>query len=201
MQDIGIDELLRGEYGLRDDAVRIVRAAMEAQSITRPGKTRIALSKRNAISRMIGARFLRTCHRVECRAKAEHPSKQRLDVAPEHCEVCGGSAADLAGANLREAMRRAGKCRLLVIGGTPNTQAEVLKQLGDAGEVRFVSNGEAHSSRTASENKGWADVIVIWATTPIDHKITTHYRGPRTITVAQRGAAALASGVASHLFR
>jgi hypothetical protein len=97
-------------------------------------------------------------------------------------------------------MRSSGKRRLLVLGGTPNTIRELRAQVGDAGEVGSVSAGQNHSARNAAEYESWADIIVVWASTPADHKVTNLYRNSaKTLTVAQRGVASLARAVTERL--
>ena len=52
----------------------------------------------------------------------------------------------------------------------------------------------------------WADLLVIWAPTPLPHKVSGLYRSdvcfvPRRVTVHRRGIEALATEVCDHLAR
>ena len=44
-------------------------------------------------------------------------------------------------------------------------------------------------------NVEWEDIIVVWASTPLEHRVSKHFEGrgdDRVITVDRRGIAALA---------
>ena len=51
-------------------------------------------------------------------------------------------------------------------------------------------------------NAKWEDIIVFWASTPPEHRVSKHFEGrgdDRVITVDRRGIAALAEAVIANL--
>ncbi len=96
-------------------------------------------------------------------------------------------------------MLRARRTKLLVVGGAPNSCDELKSLRGRRCELRFLTKDDKPRRRTSDSHVAWADVVVVWVSTQIDHKMTQAILGPRVITCAQRGVAALAQSVALHL--
>ena len=67
--------------------------------------------------------------------------------------------------------------RLLVVGGTPTTQAALTESLGSPLlEIRCIDGTQGtRSAYTVEADLDWADVLVTWATTPLPHKISLPY--------------------------
>ena len=204
LQDIDINLLLT-KFGLRKPEAEKVYASMVISGITRRGKRRIAISKKPDVAHLIKTQFVRACHKSKCRDEAARLASQkpamRLGVSPSDCEICKGSANDFALEQITQTMKLSGWVNLLILGGSRSTRQSIREALPHSRNIRFVTADSAHSGRVASENKRWADVIVIWASTAISHKVTSHYHGPKTITVARRGVASLAMDVTRHLER
>lgn len=202
MTDISIVELL-SRFGLENAASDAVRSAMEEAGLTRRGKLRIVSSKVPAVERLIASTFIRVCHKQVCRAAAATApaldGRRLLPVGVVNCEICHGSDNRRSVDLMTSAMVDAGRLRLLVVGGSPNTQKTLIELVAPPCEVRFVTNDMSQSTRDAGINLAWADVVVIWASTPIAHKTTKLYPSPKTITVGRRGVSALADGVTRHL--
>ncbi|MEX2598714.1 MAG: hypothetical protein WD533_03560 [Dehalococcoidia bacterium] len=171
--------------------------------LTRRGKARIALNKKPLAEKTLGTRLYRTCTARVCQAGANDASRGRMVVSAgkEHCQVCGGSDNALAVRQMAEAMREADKTRLLVVGGTPAMAKELARLLPPPCEARFVLKDDKRATKEAGQEAGWADVIVIWASTPIAHKTTELYKQYKPITVARRGISALAGEVVTSLAR
>jgi hypothetical protein len=136
------------------------------------------------------------CHRKGCRDVDD--SRERVVVSTESCEVCGGSPNRRAGLLARQALLAAGYRRLLVVGGTPSTHAALMEALGsDVLQIRCIDGTQPpRCSATVEADLDWADVMVIWATTPLPHKVSRPYtsRAPGRlpwITVARRGVEAV----------
>jgi hypothetical protein len=95
-------------------------------------------------------------------------------------------------------MLAAGYRRLLVVGGTRATHAALVDSLGSNDlEIRCVDGKQgSRSSFTVEADLDWADVLVIWATTPLPHRVSRAYTSRATrrlpwITVARRGVEAM----------
>lgn len=113
------------------------------------------------------------------------------------CDRCGGSVNKREALALIDTFAEHGLTRLLVVGGGPGTTEELRALLGDAIELRIV-DGESHNNATHAEAElAWADVVAIWGSTILPHKVSKLYTDRRAdyreklVTVTRRGAAAL----------
>ena len=148
---------------------------------------------------MIGAAVVRSCHKQACREQAQRDGRAVVEAAVSFSDVCGGEDNRTAVVAMVEAMRRTGRAKLLVVGGALNSVRELRELCAKRCEVRFLTLEDAPRRRTSDEQVRWADVVVIWASTPIPHKMTQAIRGHHVITCTRRGVAALAQTVAAHL--
>jgi hypothetical protein len=140
-----------------------------------------------------------------CAACMDAPRPAGVDVVLAEgtvpCEHCGGSVNKREALTLIEAFAARGLSRLLVVGGGPGTAEELVTLLGNAIELRIV-DGEAHRNQTQADSElAWADVVAIWGSTILPHKVSklytdrrVEYRG-KLCTVTRRGAAALCKTV------
>ena len=110
----------------------------------------------------------------------------------------GSKSAQRAGAG----NGKRGLSRVVVLGGT-NRKASRIRELTPAAiEWRFVDGLKRISSKEAASDLDWGDVVVIWATTPLLHRVSNLFaKGPRTITAPTTGIAALAREVAKFAVR
>jgi hypothetical protein len=203
--DTAIADLLRGEGFRSTVALATARAALESASLTRPGKMRIADEKldraRDAIERLL----VRHCSSPECIAVVAGDGRQPVDVERAHCSVCSGSNNTRALRRMGSACATAGVRRVLVVGGRPPMYAELQRTLGRDLELRFVDGtSNLPNGSDALRDCAWADLLVIWAPTPLPHKVSTLYRAgvcgvAHRVTVHRRGIEALAAEVVEHL--
>jgi len=193
--DVDIREFLEAE-GFAGDSLTRAREKLEAAGLTRPEKRRIVSSKLERARDVLRSQLIRVCHRKACRDVAD--VREHVLVSAAYCELCGGSPNRRAGALARQAMLAAGYRHLLVVGGSPSTQASLVKSLGsDVLEIRCIDGTQGtRCSNTVEADLDWADFMVVWATTPLPHKVSGPYtsraRGRLPwITVARRGVEAL----------
>jgi len=118
------------------------------------------------------------------------------------CDVCGSSVNKRAALALIDAFQARGLRRLLVIGGGPGTAEELRQQLAGKVDVRIV-DGEGHRNSTkADADLRWADVVAVWCSTILSHKVSKLYTDQRSsfrdklVSVPRRGVAALCKAVA-----
>ena len=117
------------------------------------------------------------------------------------CDRCGDSVNKRAALGLIEAFNRRGLRRLLVVGGGPGTATELRQLLDDAIELRIVDGESYRDATQAGSELAWADIVAIWASTILPHKISKLYTDRRAdfrdklITVTRRGTAALCMAV------
>ncbi len=208
MATISIDDLLWGA-GLADPAARAqARAILERHGLTRPGKVNMAAEKIPAARALLAERALLLCGDPSCAELAGPIAEGRegIVVTPAHCAVCAGSGQRRAGLLLARDLVAAGRPRLLLVGGTPHQQRALAQALTEGGaELRAVDGlGRGHSAAEAAHQVAWADVIAIWAATPLKHKVSQVYADaapPRAlrVTVARRGVESLCADVRAAL--
>ena len=193
-------EKLLGElgYGHPDARARALEV-LYAAGLTNPRKKAVAADKRERIRAALEAALVRRCPRCTERG----PADGRLAVPtvdPTDCDSCGGSANRLALIRAAEACRRGSIHRVLVVGGAPSVHA-VLRDLWPPGlELRIVPGTDRHTRTDAAANLAWADVVLVWGSTQLDHKVSRLYSRPgerRVVTVPRRGIEALADALAA----
>lgn len=202
--DLEIDRLL-AELGYRGEGSRaIARRALEEAKLTTSKKQRIAASKREQVEALLVRSFARACVQPVCQAAAAATGKAVVTVERAgDCESCGGSRNDEALERALQAMARAGWRRLLVVGGSPNAHREIRETVGDRLELRLIEGVEKRrTAKDARQQVDWADVVVIWGGTQLDHKVSTLYtdlRSPKVITATKRSVQALAETIVEAL--
>ncbi len=203
--DLEIDKLL-AELGYRGSAGATARQALEAVKLTSPRKQRIAESKREQVATTLTARFARACVGATCQAAAAATGKELVLVdAASDCEFCGGSRNEEALDRAAQAMLAAGVRKLLIVGGSPNSHREVRDAIGGRIELKLIEGVEKRrTGKDARQQVDWADLVVIWGGTQLDHKVSTLYTGlrsPKVITATKRSAQALAETIVEALQR
>lgn len=200
-QDLEIDALL-AELGFRGPAARaLARAALEAAGLTRPGKRNLAAAKRQRVEDLLGERFTLACPREHCRSAAAASGREVVVVegpAASACEFCGGSTNRSAWERALSAMARRGWRRLVVVGGSPALHTELRALVDGRIELRLIDGTARRTAQDAAHDLAWADRIVVWGATLLDHKVSQLYtdrRSPKVVTVARRGLTALAEAI------
>jgi hypothetical protein len=191
---------LLDELGYRPVAARAVEVLVAA-GLTNPRKSGIAREKREKVEAALAAAFVRLCAR--CAADAPRDGRERVPVSDAKlCDRCGGSANRLSVDRAAAACRRRGVRRVVVVGGSPGIHAS-LRQLWPADlELRIVPGTDRHTGRQAGANLAWADVVLVWGATQLDHKVSLLYtkeRLPKVIVAPRRGIEALADTLTEHL--
>jgi hypothetical protein len=205
---IVISEMLRG-LGLESPVAREqARSILERHGMTSPRKTNMSAEKVPEARALLSAHALLLCNNPDC-IKLAVPAaagREMIVVETSHCGICAGSGQRRAALLLARDMVAAGKPRLLLIGGTPHQHRELAQPLGEGGvEMRAVDGlKRAHSAAEASRQAAWADVVAIWAATPVKHKVTQVYTdaaSPRAlrVMVARRGLESLCADIRTAL--
>lgn len=183
------------------------RALLEAQGLTRAGRSRMAADKTAAAREQIARLLVKTCDDAGCvlLASEAKPRRQQVTVPQPFCAVCEGSNAKRAVLLMVRACRIGGMRRLLIVGGTPVQHRDLQKLAGEVIEFRFVAGKEGNpNKRHALADLNWAQFMVVWASTPLPHRVSTPYTDERPttlpmITVARRGIEALCDEVTRSL--
>lgn len=196
--DIAKADLFRSlGYGADGSAYE---AVLEAEGLSNPRKARIATAKTDAVARLLAERFMRVCARGDCNARARTLATGReitLAASQDFCEICGGSINREAIDRMVGACAAAGWTRLCVVGGSPHSRQELEQLVAGRMEIRFVDGTRTQTLKRASADIDWADRVVVWGGTQLDHKVSTLYTGrsPNVVTAPRRGVADLAQAV------
>ena len=204
-------------YGHPQASLRAVEI-LTAANLTNPRKTGIAAAKRERVQAVLQQALLRLCARCMAQGQAHGqahglgqghhtsgPDEDREAVPTQdqrHCERCGGSANRLAVDRAAAACRRSGIRRVVVVGGAPGVHRALTDLWPSDVELRIVPGTDRHVGRQARTNLEWAGLVVVWAATELDHKVSTLYTDgkPKNVIVAtRRGIEALAERIATHL--
>jgi hypothetical protein len=206
--DVEIDGWLES-LGYGAGAARTAaRAALEDMQLTRAGKTRMSQQKLERATAELDGRFSLHCSSPACLEAARRSGRMALPAATKAlCPHCGGSDNARAARDLVTACASSGVRRLLVVGGSPSVREELRAALGDSLELRMVDGTERRTQERARGDLEWADLVLLWGGTELDHKVSTHYaHAPaghkgKVVHVARRGIAALLSAAVEHLRR
>jgi len=201
--DTDIDDWLANE-GILDAASRIeARVVLAGAGLTRAGKHRIAIHKLDRARDALWAGITPVCANRACiAAAAGQPAKPIVRTGRDRCSVCGGSNTRRAGREMVEACAQAGLHRILLLGGSGNAHAE-LRALtaGTPIEWRIIDGrNDRPTKRQALPDLAWAQLLVVWASTELPHRVSQVYTEDRPpglplITVARRGVEALCQAV------
>lgn len=198
MDDLVIDDVL-AQLGFRDgESRRLARGALVDAGLTNPSKIRIRAEKLDRIQAVLRGRFVLICARATCRSAASM-DRVRIDAAtPTDCSVCGGSANRCEMNRAVDALSSRGFRRIVVVGGSPSTQEELRSLVANRIELRVVSGTDRRTSRDANADLAWANLVIIWGGTELDHKVSKLYTGAKpenVVTCQRRGIAALAETI------
>ena len=193
MDDLALSDLLSSR-GFEDEGAERALDLLCRNGLTRPGKSRIATAKIEAVDRTLKAALVRHCRKPAC-LPPPGDGREPVPVAAAHCETCGGSDNRRAVERMLEAMDRAGWTRLLVAGGSPGTRGELERLCAGRLDLRFVTEDTTPNRKTVAPLLAWSDVAAIWTSTEISHKTTAVLRGRKVLKVPRRSVAALAEAV------
>ncbi len=191
-------------YGHPDAETAAVGVLVEAK-LTTPKKTGIVAEKRKRCRKALRRELILLCSRC-ARAGAGVPGRRAVVAAlSKDCERCGGSANKLAIDRAAEACRRRSVVRVVVVGGSPGVHKSLVGLWPDDLELRIVPGTDRHTGPRARANLGWADVVLVWATTQLDHKVSLLYtkskppHAGKVVRVSRRGIEALADRISERL--
>lgn len=198
-----IAEMLRG-FGVVDAAAQEVARAtlIDGGLIANNRKVNIFAAKSAQARVLLQKSFQWHCNDGDCRIAAAKGKTSPLLVEKVACSFCGGSKDRAALAEMARAMAEANKLRVLVVGGTDKKEREIKEKSPPGIEWRFIEGTKGRPSRYRQSHQDWAEVIVIWGSTELNHKVSERFAvkgDDRVITVRRRGITALADEVIRHL--
>ena len=200
---VNIAEFLHAEGFTTPESLARARDVIEAAGLTRGGKRAILASKLLSVRATLLATLLRACSDACVRIDRDGPGRARevAWVAGSGCEICGGSNNVRAAIEMLRTLRRKRIKRVVIVGGTSNQWREVSTYFAGAEiDVKYIDGTKMHSAKDALANKRWAQLIIIWAPTPLHHAVSSQYTHGvaaeiRVVTVNRRGIEALCDEV------
>ncbi|MDP9237285.1 MAG: hypothetical protein M3P30_07810 [Chloroflexota bacterium] len=176
------------------------REVLEEQGLTHSGKQAFARTKLQSAERAIASALIRVCGDACLRLDrtGAGAAREAVTVSPQGCEICGGSNNRRAAIECVRMLLRRGIQHVVIVGGTDPQQHEVQQLFSGTGlEFRYVEGTKtSHTAKDALANKRWAQLVVIWAPTPLKHAVSNLYTqeplpGVRVVPVSRRGIEAL----------
>jgi hypothetical protein len=177
----------------------LLESALEEAGLSRANRKHVANAKAAEIAAVLEERFVIVCSRGDCRKAIDEASDGRTLVtaaSQTDCVVCAGSANARAVDEMVGVMENAGFARLCVVGGSPNTRLELERLVSGRVELRLIDGAVSRSMREAKADLAWADLVILWGSTILDHKVSRLYKGPKVVQMARRGIRELAREVA-----
>ena len=204
MPDIAIARMFR-DFGIATPgAQKTAREALSRAGIisSRPNRTAIASEKVDRARHALETAFVWHCGNGDCRTEAGASPSLLVDQA--RCTICGGSKDRSSLKEMASALVGSNVSKVLVVGGTEAKGREIREKSPSGVEWRFVDGTRSKDDRYFRPARRWADIIVIWGSTVLDHRVSSHFEAKgdaRVITVTRRSIGALAEAVVEHLKR
>lgn len=168
----------------------LAREALVAAHLTTPTKQAISSGKLPRVEAALRERFLVTCSAPGCRQPDDGRELVRVHDR-RRCWICGGSDNRRTLETAAKLFEVAGIRRLVVVGGSPSVHDELRQLAPPAWELRIVNGTERRTSEAARADLRWADLILLWGSSELDHKVSELYSGRNVVHVRRRGIAAL----------
>ena len=205
MTDVPIADMLN-RFGItgKDSQQTVRNALFQSRVIQKnPDRLNTSCDKVNRAQQVLSEQFLWHCNNGECRreAAAQNTVKPLLLVEQRACHICDGNPSVKALQNMAEIAIDAGKSRILIVGGTEKKEREILGKCSGLVQWRFIDGKKARDDRYYRSHRKWAEIIIIWQSTPVDHRVSEHFDGKgddRVVTLRRRGIAALVDEVVRH---
>jgi hypothetical protein len=202
---IPIDQLLRSLGYSTPAAAAQARTALEEAGLTTARKKNIDPRKMERVEAKLTSSFARYCGSRDCAAMVEIDDRELVFVARVDCEACGRRAAHRQARKLADVFRVLGFERLLVVGGGPKQHEQLRNLISGLLRVDIIDGEQRPDSsraRTLAQN---ADVIIVWGSTILPHKVSEAVKRPewghKTVEIRRRGVSALLQGAYEHCRR
>ena len=207
-QDVDIESWLAAEGFDLPEARDRAREVLEAAGLTRPGKTRMSAEKEERARALLDDQLYRHCSTPACVDAATRSGRAPVLVGQRTaCASCGGSDNRRAQEALVTAALRAGVRRLVIVGGSPSVREELRDALSGRLELRLVDGTERRTLAQARLDLEWADLVLLWGGSELDHRVSTLYTGAppalrrKLVHTSKRGIAALLEAALVRLSR
>lgn len=153
-----------------------IAALQEAGVISpRPNRSGIASSKKAKVKQVLHSQFLWHCRRGDCQREATGSGRPLLLVDADFCAAAAHAPRQALLMKLGNALQSRGLSRVLLVGGTGEYWQQIESSSPADLEWRFIDGKKAKDYRHFRPHKCWAQLTVIWASTPLDHKVSQQF--------------------------
>lgn len=167
--------------------------ALQAAGLTNPRKSRIDAGKIGDVERILAEQFIRVCSRGDCRQRARSdPREPALAADQSDCEICAGSVNASAIDEMVGAFKSAGWSRLCIVGGSPTARQTITDLVRARLELRLIDGEQSRTRAQADSDIAWADRVMIWGATQLNHAVSALYSGDKVVQTARRSVSAMA---------
>lgn len=178
----------RGLVG-EDESVAALRALLDARRFMALQEL-LEVSDPSAALYLLRSQLALHCGREDC------PTPQGLTllrVSPERCEVCGGSDIRRGLRRFSEALMLEALLRVVIVGGSPSYHRMLRDGVDKRVDIRLVAGDARRTRSQAQADLSWAQLVIIWGGTILDHKVSELYQDSqaRTLRIANRGLSGL----------
>lgn len=182
------------------------REVLEREGLTRAGKINIAETKLPQVREVLEAVFHVSCSAQRC-ADQGLPHLTHITCAVRKgCWVCGGSSNRGALRIAEQALAEQGIRKIVIVGGSPNSHQQLRNSQPEMWELRLISGSARRTQEDALADIRWADLILIWGSTQLSHKVSELYTREsscrsKLVLVAKRSVEALLTAATEHCSR
>lgn len=171
----------------RSDMAQIGRLRRELESMT--DRHAAAARQRDTLQRSIE------------RLRAQQPAPDPAPPSPLLTPPDEDDDSDIrhAAFAVATACQDLGIQRIAVVGGSPPYHARLKALFGEALSLRLVDGSERRNLKQARSDIAWADLVIVWGGTILDHSLSQLYRGDSVLTIAHRGLAGMLRSLAEEL--
>lgn len=178
----------RGLVG-EDEAVAALRVLLDSRRFAAMQGLLRVTEPNEAVS-LLRAQVALHCGREDC------PAPNGVSIlrgSPERCEVCEGSDMRRGLRRFSEALMLEALLRVVVVGGSPGYHRMLREGVDRRVDLRLVAGDARRTGSQAQADLSWAQLVIIWGGTILDHKVSELYSGgpARTLRIAHRGLSGL----------
>jgi hypothetical protein len=166
------------------------REILVAARLTTPTKQAISAGKQPRVEAVLREHFVVTCSSSGCRPPMD--GREHVVVHDRRlCWMCGGSDNRRTVETAAKLFEAAGIRRLVIVGGSPSVHDELRQLAPSTWEMRVIDGTDRRTSDSARSDLRWADLVLLWGSSELDHKVSELYSGRNVVHVRRRGISAL----------
>ena len=183
---VGLTDLLT-DRGLRgdDEHAAAVRALADSRRLNELSRHLSAVDPA-PVAELLSSRLVLHCGREDCPVPV---GVSVVRVSLSRCEVCDGSDTRRSIRRFGESLLLRGVKRLTLVGGSPPYHRILKEHLDARVELHLIPGDARHTQAQAQSEQRWAQLILVWGGSLLDHSVSAHYSGdePPTLRVPHRG--------------